>query len=166
MTFGNSTLKIGSLIIGGRYNANGGTGPNTQGLDFMIVGSDVSYRYKDILRVQAEFAQRNTQAFYDLANPVYATDKVSGYYVESELLLSRAARLSALCRWDDQRQRYGAFDPAGSVPSAAFDVNRLTYGLNRTMPGGSLLMFNMEHWYLPNGFNDMNVVGMRWAASF
>lgn len=166
VTLGNSTLKLGSSIISGQYNANAGTGPDARGLNFMIVGADVSYRYKDILRVQAEFAQRGTQAFYDLADPIYARDKVSGYYVESELLLSRAARLSALCRWDEQRQRYGAFDPAGSLPAAAFDVNRLTYGLNWSMPGGSLLMFNMEHWYLPNGFNDMNVVGMRWAASF
>jgi hypothetical protein len=112
VTLGNSTLKFGSSLIGGRYNANSGTGPDSRGLNFMIVGADVSYRYKDVLRVQAEFAQRSTQAFYDLADPVFATDKVSGYYVESELQLSRAARLSALLRWDEQRQRYGAFDPA------------------------------------------------------
>ena len=132
----------------------------------MIYGADVSYRYKDILRVQAEFAQRNTQSFYDLAVPQYAQDKVSGYYVESELLLSRSARLSTLCRWDEQRQKYGAFDDTAGNPSATFNVNRMTYGLNWTMPGGSLLMFNVEHWYLPSGFHDTNVVGMRWAATF
>jgi hypothetical protein len=165
-TVGNSTLRLGSSIIGGQFNSNSGTGPDNRGLDFLICGADVSYRFRDILRIQAEFAQRRTQSYYDFAAPLYAKDRVSGWYLESELLLSRDARLSALMRWDQQGQRYGAFDPGSALPSSAFDVNRLTYGINWTVPGGSLLMLNIEHWFLPNGLNDMNVVGARWAVSF
>lgn len=165
-TLGNNSLRFGSSIISGRYNANAGTGPNNSGLDFLIYGADATYHFKDIVRVQAEFAQRNTNSFYDLATPLYATDHVSGWYVESEVLLSREARLSALMRWDEQSQRYGAFDPDSSAVSTAFDVNRLTYGLNWTVPGGSLLMFNLEHWFLPGGLPDIDVAGARWVVSF
>ncbi len=165
-TVGSSSLKLGTSLISGQYNGNTGSGVDSRGLNFLIYGADVSWRFEDRLRVQAEFAQRNTHSYYDFAAPQYAVDKVSGYYVESELLLSRAAHMSALCRWDNQQQKYGAFDPGSSLPSAAFGVNRLTYGLNWTLPGGSLFMVNMERWYLPSGLGDMNVVGVRWAASF
>ncbi|MEZ6123579.1 MAG: hypothetical protein R3C49_10425 [Planctomycetaceae bacterium] len=166
LTLGNPTLRLGTSVMGGQYNGNDESSPDARELNYLIYGADVTWRYRDILRVQAEFAQRNTDAFYDLETPFYATDKVAGWYVESELLLSRKARLSAIGRWDQQHQHYGGFDPEGTLPSAVFDVNRLTYGVNWTLPGGSLLMFNMEHWFLPDGLSDVDVVGVRWAASF
>ncbi|MFO0979167.1 MAG: hypothetical protein U0996_22345 [Planctomycetaceae bacterium] len=165
-TLGTSALRLGTSVIGGQYNPQNGTGVDNRQLNYVIFGYDVSWKYQDIFRIQGEFAQRNTDAYYDFAGPQYGRDRVSGWYVESELLLSRSARLSALARWDEQSQRYAAWDPASTLPSAGFDVRRLTYGLNWTLPGGSLLMFNMEHWYLPGGFSDMDIAGVRWAASF
>jgi hypothetical protein len=38
--------------------------------------------------------------------------------------------------------------------------------LNWTLPGGSLLMVNHEHWFLPGNFRDIDVLGVRWAAAF
>ena len=86
--------------------------------------------------------------------------------MESELLLSREARLSLLGRLDQQSQAYAFNDPGAGRPGDNFTVNRLTYGVNWTLPGGSLLMFNIERWNLPQELPDMNVVGLRWAASF
>lgn len=164
-TISNSNLRLGSSLISGQYAPRGGVGPDASRLAFLIAGADLTWRLDDVLRVQAEYARRNTNTYYEF-NDEYGRDHVSGCYVESELLLSREARVSLLGRWDQQSQAYAFNDPDAGRPGNNFTVNRLTYGVNWTLPGGSLLMFNIEHWNLPQSLPDMNVVGVRWAASF
>lgn len=163
-TVGNSMLRLGSSAMTGRYNGLGSVGPNAAGTSYSIFGADATFRYEDILRVQAEFAQRNTETFIDQPGQAFGTDRVRGGYVESELWLFD--NLSLLCRWDLQRQHYANFDPASGLPSAQFDVQRWTYGINWAVTGNSLLMLNLEHWKTPHGVPDVNVVGIRWSASF
>ncbi len=164
-TISNSSLRLGSSLISGQYAPRSGVGPDASRLSFLIAGADLTSRLADVLRVQAEYARRNTNAYYEF-NDEYGRDHVSGWYVESELLLSGEARLSLLGRPDQQSQAYAFNDSGAGRPSENFTVNRLTYGANLTLPGGSLLMFNIERWNLPQELPDMNVVGVRWAASF
>jgi len=162
-TFGNQMLRFGASAIGGRFNDNAGSGAGNRGLNFSIFGADATFRYKDIVRLQTEFAQRNTAVVLGLPGQEYGSNRVAGCYAEGELLMSRRYRLSLFGRYDQQTQNYATGSP---LARPVFDVNRLTYGVNWTLKGGSLLMVNLEHWYMPREFKDINVLGARWAMSF
>jgi hypothetical protein len=43
-------------------------------------------------------------------------------------------------------------------------LQRFTWGLNWTLPGGSLLMLNHERW-MPQAGDDVDVLGLRWTVS-
>lgn len=163
-TIGNSMLRLGTSAMAGRYNGLDGIGPNASGTGYSLFGADATFRYEDLLRVQAEFAQRSTETFIGAPGQTFGTDRVRGGYVESELWLFDD--LSLLCRWDLQQQHYANFDPASGLPGAQFNVQRWTYGINWAVTTNSLLMFNIEHWKTPKGMGDVNVVGFRWSASF
>lgn len=163
-TIGNQDLKIGGSIMGGRFNDNAGSGPNAQGLYYWIYGADATYRYQDILRLQFEYAQRDTDRFVNLPNQLFTRERVGGCYVEGELLVSRKYKISLINRYDLQARN--SIIPTGSMPTGTFNVQRYTYGVNYVLPGGSLLMFNVEHWFLPKPFKDIDVLGIRWAATF
>jgi cytochrome c553 len=163
-TLGNANLTVGGSLMGGRFNDNTGSGPNARGLYYWIYGADVSYRYKDIFRLQFEYAQRDTDRYVNLPNQLFTRERVGGCYVESELLLSRKYKISLLNRYDMQARN--SIIPVGSMPTGSFNVQRYTYGLNYVLPGGSLLMFNVEHWFLPKPLKDIDVLGVRWAATF
>lgn len=47
-----------------------------------------------------------------------------------------------------------------------FDIRRTTWGINYQLAGNSLLMVNYERWILPGPLPDLNVYGVRWAATF
>ena len=164
VTLGNQTLKVGGSIMGGRFNDNLGDGPNGRGMYYWIYGADATYRYEDILRVQFEYAQRDTDRFVNLPNQLFTRERVGGCYVEGELLLSRKYKISLINRYDMQARN--SIIPTGDMPTGTFNVSRYTYGVNYVLPGGSLLMFNVERWFLPNPLKDIDVLGIRWAATF
>lgn len=164
VTLGNQTLKVGGSIMGGRFNDNLGDGPNGRGMYYWIYGADATYRYQDILRLQFEYAQRDTDRFVNLPNQLFTRERVGGSYVEAELLLSRKYQISLINRYDMQARN--SIVPTGDMPTGTFNVSRYTYGVNYVLPGGSLLMFNVEHWFLPNPLKDIDVLGIRWAATF
>ena len=56
--------------------------------------------------------------------------------------------------------------PGSTIPTGRFDVRRTTGGINYQLTGNSLLMFNYERWILPAPLPDLNVYGIRWAATF
>lgn len=163
-TIGNQQLTLGGSMMSGRFNDNTGSGPNGRGLDYWIYGADATYRYEDILRLQFEYAQRDTDRFVNLPNQLFSRDRVGGCYVEGELMVSRKYNLSLINRYDTQARH--SLIPTGSMPTGSFDVARYTYGVNHVLPGGSLLMFNVEHWFLPKPLKDIDVLGIRWAATF
>ena len=163
-TIGNQALKIGGSIMGGRFNDNLGAGLVGQGLYYWIYGADATFRHADILRLQFEYAQRDTDTFVNLPGQLLSLDRVGGSYVEGELLVSRKYKLSLLSRFDTQSRH--SLTPLGGMPTGSFNVSRFTYGVNHVLPGGSLLMLNVEHWFLPNPLQDIDVLGVRWAATF
>ena len=114
--------------------------------------------------LQFEYAQRDTDTFVNLPGQLLSLDRVGGSYVEGELLVSRKYKLSLLSRFDTQSRH--SLTPLGGMPTGSFNVSRFTYGVNHVLPGGSLLMLNVEHWFLPNPLQDIDVLGVRWAATF
>lgn len=166
LTIGNQHLRIGGSIMGGRFANFPNAPPVDSGLTYLIFGADITARYRDLLRIQAEFAQRNSDRVVELPGVLVDRESVRGGYVEGELLICRRYKISALVRYDEQ-VRTALLPPAeSSLSTGDFCVSRFTYGLNWTLPGGSLLMVNHEYWRLPKGLQDVNVVGVRWAATF
>lgn len=166
-TVGNKYIRLGSSMIGGRFNSDAGVGPANQGMNYYIYGFDASMRFEDIWRVQWEFAQRNSDRFG--TTPIGTglfQEHFSGGYLQSELLLSRRKRINLFLRYDTQLTR-SDLPPLGSpLTTGDFRVERITYGINWTLPGGSLLMTNLENWRLPDPLQNMNVFGIRWATTF
>ena len=44
-------------------------------------------------------------------------------------------------------------------------LERFTWGLNFSLPGGSLLLINHEHWIFADS-GDVDVLGLRWRSVF
>jgi len=168
-TIGGEHLRLGCSVMGGRFNPDTGAGPQQEGLDYLLFGADAAFHWKDVFRLQFEYAQRNSDRFGTTpSNPQAAVfaERVSGYYLEGELLVWRKKHVSLFARYDSQF-RDSPLPPLGSpVANGSFGVNRFTYGVNWTLPGGSLLMVNHEYWDMPQPLGPANVVGIRWAATF
>lgn len=172
VTVGNQYMKLGGSIMGGRFANFPNAPPVDSSLTYMIFGADLTLRYQDLIRIQCEYAQRNTDRVLDpavypaLPALIIDRERVGGGYVEAEALISRKYKISALVRYDDQVRNALIPPPDSALTTGNFSVSRFTYGLNWTLPGGSLLMVNHEYWHLPKGLQDVNVVGVRWAATF
>jgi len=165
-TLGNQYVRAGGSITGGRFNSNAAFGSTPPVLDYQIFGFDVQARYEDLIRVQAEYARRDSDRMVGLPGIPVSTDHISGFYVEGELRVYCKPRVSVLARYDGQDHHSILPLPGSALDTGNFGVRRFTYGLNFTLPGGSLLMINHEHWWLPGGLDDVDVVGARWAATF
>jgi hypothetical protein len=165
VTIGNENFRIGGSVTGGQYNSDFGIGPNNLPLRYSIYGADVSYRYEDIFRFQAEYARRDTNMFFDFPDFVRLTDNVSGCYVEGEVLLRRDWKVSFIARYD-MLLSTTPNAPSSGLPPTKQDVRIFTYGLNWTLPGGSLLMIGDDHWFQQAPNHDVDVVGVRWATTF
>ena len=93
-------------------------------------------------------------------------DRIGGYYLEGEVLVLRDWRISLFSRFDSQLT-HSPSPPLGSqLTTGNFSVDRITYGVNWSLPGGSLLMVNLEQWLMPSGLTNVNVLGVRWATTF
>jgi hypothetical protein len=166
MTFGGQWVRFGSSLTAGRFNDDTGSGPHAQGLYYKIYGIDVTARYKDFARFQFEYAQRDSDRVVALPGLLISRERVGGLYFEGEVRLFKKPRISFLMRYD-MLNRDSLRPPPGSILTVGdFSVTRTTYGLNTTLAGGSLLMLNLEHWHLPNPLHDIDVLGIRWAATF
>ena len=168
-TIGGEHLRFGCSVMGGRFNPDSGTGPLNEAMNYLIFGADATYRWKDVFRLQFEFAQRNSDSFGLLPNaPQFTvfTEKISGFYAEAEYLVLPDEHVSLFARYESMYHDSPLPILGSQVPTGTFGVNRSTVGVNWTMPGGSLLMMNYEHWDMPQPLDSANVVGARWAATF
>ena len=67
----------------------------------------------------------------------------------------------------DRIERKGDLPPPGSsLTNPEFSVDRITWGFNVALPGGSMLLINHEHWRMPDELNDVDVIGGRWVVPF
>ncbi|MBX7166711.1 MAG: hypothetical protein K1X74_10230 [Pirellulales bacterium] len=179
---GNDVISVGTSAATGRYSRNDPYSPWLNDLQYALFGGDVALHWQDWFWFQAEYAERcNDRAGYWYVGPLSATtadllalppvpfvfhEHVRGGYGQIETLLSRAYRISAFFRFDVQQTDSSVPPPGSRLPSGNFDVDRFTYGLNFTLPGGSLLLLNHEHWWLPHPLPGADVIGVRWAATF
>jgi len=166
LSLGGKSLKLGTSIMGGRYNPDIGAGPSHAGLDYFIYGADATYRWEDILRVQFEYAQRDTDLFFfGFPDNAKLLDRIGGCYVEGEVLLNRCWHLSFVTRYDMQVTRTPS-PPGAGLPNSVIDVRIFTFGLNWNVGSASLLMVGDDHWFMPSTLHDVDVVGVRWATTF
>ncbi len=161
-TIGGEHLRLGFSIMGGRFNPDSGAGPLNEAMNYLIFGADATYHWKDVFRFQFEFAQRNSDRFGNLPiNPqaTVFTEKVSGFYLEAEYLVLPKEHVSLFARYESMYHDSPLPVLGSQVPTGTFGVNRSTVGVNWTLPGGSLLMMNYEHWDMPQPLGSANVVG-------
>ncbi len=163
VTIGNRWARIGSSVIGGRFNDNPLSGAYPGRQNYLIFGFDLVARYENLLRFQFEYAQRNTDYLVAAAAPpvpaATGLEKVCGYYFEAEGRLRNDSKFSVVGRWDHMNRNV--------APSALniTAVERFTYGLNYAVTSNSLFMFNHEIWQ-PINHKHIDVFGVRYAVTF
>ena len=165
-TLGNQYVRLGSSFTTGRFNLDSGSGPNNQGLYYRIYGFDLTARYENLLRFQIEYANRDTDRVVNLPGQLIAREHVGGMYMEGEVRFKRQSKWSYLVRYDLLDHRSVVPVVGSTIPTGRFDVKRTTAGINYQLTGNSLLMVNYERWILPAPLPDVNVYGVRWAATF
>ena len=166
VTIGNQFVRLGSSLTAGRFNDDTGSGPQHQGLYYRIYGFDLQARYENLLRFQVEFANRDTDRVVSLPGQLLAREHVSGMYLEGEARFRKKSKLSFLMRYDLLDHRSPVAPPGSVLTTGRFDVRRTTWGVNYQLAGSSLLMVNYERWILPGSLPNLNVYGVRWAATF
>jgi hypothetical protein len=170
ITLGDANVRAGASLTGGRFNDPEAPGRNPGGLDYAIYGFDIQARYKDLIRVQFEYAHRKSDRASTptggMGNFVVFDEKVEGLYVEGEVRPWEHCCLSLLARYDWLGRHSPEAPVASTLPTGTFDVHRLTWGVNCTLWRQSLLMVNHEIWFLPEPVHDLHVFGVRYVITF
>ncbi len=146
VTIGGSYLKLGASAMTGDYNATGA--PQRT---YEIYGFDGTARYKDIVRYYFEYAIRDEDSRF-------GPGKDYVYGIVSELEFRLIKKVSLLGRYDTLEYR----DNLGPDTT----LKRFTWGFNMSLPGGSTLLINHEHWIFPDPQDDVDVIGARWVATY
>ena len=70
----------------------GGIGPGHDALFYRVYGFDAVFHLRDLVRVQFEYARRDSDRIVNIPGPTLTRDHVEGFYLEAEAMLSRAPR--------------------------------------------------------------------------
>ena len=166
VTVGTPSVRLGSSYMAGQFNGSGSSGVLDRDLDYDLFGIDLTFRHQDVVRLQTEFATRDSERFLFLPDKQIGDEEVKGFSFEAEIRVLQAPRVSMVGRYD-MIEHNGDLPPSGSsLTHADFNVDRLTWGFNTTLPGGSLLLINHEHWFLPDELDNVDVIGVRWVGMF
>ena len=165
ITIGNKYIRLGTSAMGGKFNADGTVPPLDETLNYDIFGADITARYEDVLRFQAEYALRTSDRLLSLPGQLRDDEEYDGFSVETELRIHKDPRVGLVLRYDTL-DRQGDLPPPGSSLGPRFSLYRVTWGFNVTLPGGSMLLLNHEHWSMPSGLRDVEVAAVRWVATF
>jgi hypothetical protein len=146
-TIGNNQVRLGGSLMAGHLEDD-----QEDGLDYQLAGADATARFLDNdVRVYFEYAIRRNDTSFSIEQVAY------GIVSELEVLLLTDPNISALARYDTLEFR----DFFGKE-----SIERVTWGVSTTAFGGSLLMMNHEVWNFPTGEKDVNLLGLRWVATF
>jgi hypothetical protein len=139
-----------------------------RGLYYTIYGFDVHAHYKRLFRCQFEYARRETDRVGLLGTgPSIFLEAVSGFYVEAEARPWEKCHVSLLARYDYFNHSSPLPPPGSTLPVGAFDVERITVGVNIELWHQSLLMVDYEHWLLPElAHATADVFGVRYTITF
>lgn len=149
MTVGNSSYRLGASLMTGTLHDDG-----APQLDYQLASADATWRYEDRLRAYFEYAIRSDDSVFVAGG----RNHTYGIVIETEYYLPHDSPLSLLARYDTLEHRDASFGDTST--------NRFTWGVNYRLPGGSLLMVNHEHWMIESQPDDMDLVGVRWAATY
>jgi len=144
-TLGNAWFRIGGSYGSGEMQFSGAPSHT-----YDLVGGDMTIRYLDWFRAYYEYARREEEM-------PSADGRVNGHVVEVEGQLWQRPRITLLIRYD-------SIDRSGFLGDAFSE--RYTWGPVITLPGGSLLIVNHEHWVFDMPPDDEDVVGFRWVVVF
>ena len=121
-------------------------------LNYHLAGADATARFwDDEVRLYFEYALRRNDSVFGRRQISY------GIVSELEVLLLERPNISALFRYDTLEHR----DFFGDT-----SIERFTWGVSTPLAGG-LLIANHEHWNFPTDeIPDVDVLGIRWVATF
>jgi hypothetical protein len=146
-TVGNNQIRLGGSVMAGHLEDD-----STDPLDYQLAGADATGRFLDNeVRLYFEYAIRRNDSVFPIEQLVY------GIVSEVELLLLTDPNISALARYDTLEYR----DFVGKD-----SIERFTWGFSTTVFGGSLFMINHERWNFYGDEKDVDVLGLRWVATF
>jgi hypothetical protein len=145
VTLGNSWIRVGGSISSGEMQFEGAAKQ-----DYQLLGGDITLRYLDWVRVRYEYARRKEDT------PT-AEGLVDGHLGEIEGTIWRKPKISLILRYD-------TVEHSGFLGDSF--TERFSWGPVLTLPGGSLLIFNHEHWMFDTSLDDEDVLGFRWVAWF
>ena len=166
VTLGTPRLNFGSSIITGQSSPSGGIDGVSDKLYYRIYGYDATYKIPSLLRMQFEYAHRESDRAAPEPDAFRVRDRVAGYYLEGEYYSQMFSRLSYITRYDCQDRRSDYAPDESSIGLGSLTVSRFTYGLNLNLKRAGLVMINHERWNLPGGLERMDVLGVRWVYSF
>lgn len=148
-TIGSNRLRFGGSVMSGQLQSQGALPL----LNYRYTGADVTSRFFDnMIRLYFEYAIRTNETIFPEDQIAYGT------VTEVEALLLDKPNISALARYDTLEHRN---------QSGGTSIERFTWGLSTTAFGGSLFMVNHEHWHFSTaGRDDVDVLGVRWVATF
>lgn len=164
-TIGTPAFRVGGSVTGGQFNDKPYGDPFYSPMRYFIYGFDVSYRHKDLFRLQAEYARRSNDRYNSDTNGL-VQEHVEGVYVESECRLQSGSPVSFLCRYDWLGRGSPLPIPDSAMDKGTFNLTRLTFGVNYAVSSQSLLMLNYERWLMPKVLGDFDVWGVRFALTF
>jgi hypothetical protein len=148
VSVGNKTFRFGASAMSGNLADD-----SLNTVLYKVAGVDATARIHDRFRFYFEYAIREDSLFLNNLDE----NEVYGIATEFEAKLNE--KISLLARYDTLEHRHAAF--------GASTTERVTYGINLAMPGGSWLMINHEHWMFgTTDDDDDDVVGVRWTATF
>lgn len=144
VTVGSKWMRVGGSLMTGNLAMDGAAAA-----PYKLAGADATVRIHDSLRLYFEYGIREGDAFAPGRH-----DYVYGVVGEIEAYFTE--RISFLVRYDTLEHRHTAFGESS--------LERITSGINTTLPGGSWIALNHEHWMFPTF--DVDVLGIRWTATF
>jgi cytochrome c2 len=167
-TVGDPYIRVGASFMGGRFDdPNDASVPDDVTLDYTVFGVDLQAKYKKLFRCQVEYARRRNDRIGVIADGFgQFSEKIDGYYLEAEVRPWQECCMSLLARQDFFRRISPLPPPGSTVPTGTYNVERFTFGVNFELWQQSLLMFNVERWFLPEPNRSVNVFGIRYTITF
>jgi hypothetical protein len=146
-TIGADYFRIGASILGGNLQDQG-----QEKAYYTLAGADATAQITERLRFYFEYAMRRHDSVFvpDEEEHTY------GIVTELEYQFCEHPNISLLVRYDTLEHRNPALGDA--------TLQRVTWGFNFGLPGGSLLMINHE-WWKPELAEDADVLAVRWVVS-
>jgi hypothetical protein len=169
LTVGDPFLRVGTSLLVGSFNDRTDPTVINSPLSYRIYGFDMQARYKRLFRCQIEYARRDSDRNGLIPNataPGKFSERVDGCYLEAEVRAWEECCVSLLARQDFLRYNSPLPPPGSTLTTGTFNVERFTVGVNIDLWHQSLLMFNFEHWLIPERQHTTNVYGVRYTVTF